>query len=621
MGVAPFLCAVDLHWRQLTLDEIAPQHEQLLAAYSSVRTLESGPCVCAVASDEADRFHIARANGALAVGNVRLDDTAAYPVNFQSAASDQSHVQVALDSWLWLGDSALRTFVGDFAMVMLDWRRRRLVACRDALGVRLLVSRRIGSVLFFASHAWILGDSGLSRAYIADFILGSQDERTQTVFQGVSRLAPASAFQLSGNKSADVTLWSALDFPPSNPAPESPGQFLSLLQEAIRTRTLGEHTFWAQLSGGLDSSSVVSVSATMSEAKIIGQLGGTVTFIDSLGTGDESTYSDEVVKAFGLRNHRLIDFWPWRDDGEGPPRFCDPHPFYAFFELRRVMCKVVREAGARVLLTGLGSDHYLSAEPDFLSDLVWHGRMREALVFLSELAVGCKKSFWRMLWSHAVVPLLPFQLQTRVVSEHLRIPPWLRPDFVRKYRLQNRVIVPRPRDVGRGQLFQSQMARALHSLDHYFARGPLETEVEARHPFLHRPLLEYALALPIAARIAPLQDKGILRQAVIGILPERVRNRSGKGGIDSRIVWAFQHENNLLRHLVRHSVLADLGCIEPRKVVDAIEGCRRGLGADEVTSLFFTLSLESWMAAQFGHWPDRSEQPPPSTDCYAGAST
>src|ERR1043166_5411505 len=455
MVIAPFACALDLQWRDLRFETIIRQFERISAVCPSTRAVTTGPLVCAVADPNASS-HIAHVDGAVAIGNVRLDDVTALPVPLHNTKS-KTALELALESWVVAGDAALKTFVGDFAIVMLDLRGKKLVACRDAFGVRLLVTKTVGHLLFVASHAWILGEDDFSPEYLSDFILGSQNRNTHTVFRGVSRLAPGSAIKVSDGKTETVVLWSAGNSFPPDTAP-SPPRFLTLFREAIQTRTQGEDTFWVQLSGGLDSSSVVCVAHAMNKAGAIGSLGGTVTVVDDLGEGDETYYSEHIVSKLALRNHKLVNFWPWRDDGEGPPKFCDPDPFFAFFQRRRAMCNAVAHGGARVLLTGLGSDHYLSLGYDFISDMVWRGEIRRALAFLTERAISSKRSFWRLVWTHALLPLLPFRAQTRLIADHLRIPKWVRADFVRKHDMRERIIVPRPSRAPRGQLLKHHVA-------------------------------------------------------------------------------------------------------------------------------------------------------------------
>jgi len=599
MGVAAFVCAFDVHWRQLRLCDVATHFARFVASHKDVRTMESGPLVALVGNSADDNGHYAAAEGALAIGNVRLD---ALPVPFVSRlheAAANSDASVALSAWRTGGHAGLRSLIGDFALVMLDRPGRRLVACRDAFGVRLLVTRRVGSVRLFASHAWLLGNGNISREYVADLILGAHGTRTETVFSGVTRITPGTVMEITSTGSAQYTLWSSLDIERSEKGSESSDQFRDLLKDAITSRTSGEARFWTQLSGGVDSSSVTSLAAMLTKGGGSGELAGALTVVDTLGTGDESIYSDAVVEKFAINNRKLTDYWPWRDDGEGPPGLCDAHPFFAFYELRRATCKIVRRSGARVILTGIGSDHYLSGNYDFVSDLLWQRRFTEATRILSLRAIDRKKSFWGMLWDHAVLPLMPFGWQARLVPKESELPAWFPRDFVRKYGLRDRVLVPRQRHVPRGQLFRYQVDRALRSLDHGFTRGPFESEIEARHPFLYRPLVEHALSLPQGDRVGPLTDKVVLRKAMRGILPDCVRTRSSKGDIDARIAWALHHENRKLRHLVEHSMLADLGCVEPRALGEALERGRRGMGGSEIAALFSTLSLELWLNAHF----------------------
>jgi asparagine synthase (glutamine-hydrolysing) len=122
-----------------------------------------------------------------------------------------------------------------------------------------------------------------------------------------------------------------------------------------------------------------------------------------------------------------------------------------------------------------------------------------------------------------------------------------------------------------------------------------------RYPFLYRPLVEWSLRLPATQRVRPHARKWILREATRDVLPETVRTRATKGGIDARILWSLQHEHVRVDALLRDPVLAQLGCIDPTPLRVAVEQARHGRPVNNV-SLMSALSLETWLAVRSGRW-------------------
>jgi len=65
--------------------------------------------------------------------------------------------------------------------------------------------------------------------------------------------------------------------------------------------------------------------------------------------------------------------------------------------------------------------------------------------------------------------------------------------------------------------------------------------IESRVPFLYHPLIEYIFSLPMSAKIGNGWTKLILREAMKGILPEKVRKRKSKLGFPApNKKWALE---------------------------------------------------------------------------------
>ena len=78
-------------------------------------------------------------------------------------------------------------------------------------------------------------------------------------------------------------------------------------------------------------------------------------------------------------------------------------------------------------------------------------------------------------------------------------------------------------------------------------------------------------------RVQPFARKRVLREAMRGVLPEQVRTRQSKGGIDARILWSLQRENGFLRSLLQDPILADLGVLNASALRTAVDEARRGV--------------------------------------------
>ena len=121
-----------------------------------------------------------------------------------------------------------------------------------------------------------------------------------------------------------------------------------------------------------------------------------------------------------------------------------------------------------------------------------------------------------------------------------------------------------------------------------------------KHPLLHQPLLKFVLNLPYHLRTDAYHTKPLLRVAMRGVLPEEVRLRATKGSmLTPRLCWSFAKERPLLTQLLKAPVLGDLGCIEPKHLLAAVDAAADGRRQD-VGLLYAALSLETWMSMRSG---------------------
>ncbi|MCX5723808.1 MAG: asparagine synthase C-terminal domain-containing protein, partial [Nitrospirae bacterium] len=188
-----------------------------------------------------------------------------------------------------------------------------------------------------------------------------------------------------------------------------------------------------------------------------------------------------------------------------------------------------------VLLTGTGGDEWLTGSYLGAGDLLRQGklltlgrRLRNdfgASGFPDGLDMALRYGLW---------PLLPQplrQLIRRGLGRH-RFPSWLNPDFAKIIHLRDRIQLEPDRS-RYPSLAQADLALTIRSgwWAHMFEiedRAASWFSLEERHPFADRRLAEFAVSLPEDQRWRGPQRKHLLRQAMQGILPETVRQRTTK---------------------------------------------------------------------------------------------
>jgi asparagine synthase (glutamine-hydrolysing) len=538
--------------------------------------------------------------GGLLVGSARLDDS-------RDGDADLVRIATAIGS---RGVDAVRGLVGDFAFVYWDVGARAVVAARDAFGVRTLYRREVGDALVWSSSASLLIDGDVyDPEYAAEFLLNGYDPSDRTPYRDVRAVPAGSVATLAAGVVRVLPYWSVREFSPAaDGAAEFAdtdavvGEFRSLFERAVAVRARGGARVWSTLSGGLDSSAIVSVAGALARrGELAPGLGGAVSLVDSFD--DEGPHQRAVVGEYGLRHETIVDDWLWRDDGGVPPLMDEPHTLYGFYARNRRLCDAVRGAGGNVLLSGTGSDHYLAGNLLFFADLVARGQLGAAVRQLGEWAVLGNQPFWRFASQHAALPLLPVAVW-RAFSPAARTPVWFNRGFARHWGLGGRTAWVRGNSAPKGRLYAGYISFVMGHIPPSIDRGEFADGIEMRYPFLDRRLVEFSLRLPREFRTRPHARKWIQREALRGVLPESVRTRRSKGGIAGRTRWSLDRERGVVADLLRDPIVTQLGYVDRDALSAAIERARAGddLLLFEVVRV---LSFETWLRVRAGRWQSR----------------
>jgi asparagine synthase (glutamine-hydrolysing) len=547
----------------------------------------------------------------LAAGMVRLDNRADLERWAECECRGLSDLEVVLRAASGHGTKYVPQILGDFCFVAWDRVARAGVAAADVFGVWPLYYAQRHGLIIWASRAQALapGD-GYELRYLTELLTSYAAPPGLSVYAGVHALPPASLATFGRLTPAIRTYWSARDFQVepewSRKEPEAIDTCRQLLVESVRRRVINGKETWGQLSGGLDSSSVVSSALWLAErGEISGGLAGTVTYVDRQGTQtDEREYSNAVVERYGVRNEAILDPPMWYDEAYQPIAPDQPGLDFHVQPREQRLREVIREAGGRVLITGYGGDEVFASNLLFFADWFAEGRVAPALREMARLAAIGRVSFWELAYRNALVPLLPESVQSRLMADESPPGSWLEPEAVRKYGSGRGSAVLHLAAGPLGGKHHHAIVTGVQTLQGVVHGGILSDALDVRHPLLYRPLVEFALRLPYQIRSRPYAHRWILREAMRGILPDAVRTRIGKPDTSDVILWSFKTSQARLRGLVETPILADLGLIDPDKLRAAFESSSTPTASlAQRTSLFPTLAIEAWLQIRSGRWP------------------
>ena len=191
---------------------------------------------------------------------------------------------------------------GDFVLLVWDGDRGEGLIARDQLGVRPLYLHESGSTLRFAGEiGWLLGmlprRPDPDPAGVAHWLAISRRPGTHTLYSGVRRLGPGELLLLDRQGFRAQRYWEPRFAEPANLSPEALGaEVRGALERAVRARTSPRTPTGVLMSGGLDSSAVAAVGASLRQREVRAY---SATFPDH-PAADESELIAELGRALGL---------------------------------------------------------------------------------------------------------------------------------------------------------------------------------------------------------------------------------------------------------------------------------------------------------------------------------
>ncbi|HEY2955779.1 MAG TPA: asparagine synthase (glutamine-hydrolyzing) [Candidatus Eisenbacteria bacterium] len=509
-----------------------------------------------------------------------------------------SDTEVILAAYRRFGPACLHRLNGMFAFALWDGARRELFCARDRLGVKPFYYQWDGRRFAFASdpRALVLTQPHRIRpclAAVRDLIaLDWVDHEAHTFFEGVWQL-PAAHTLTVGESGLAVERWWSLD--PRRRARGGPAdwtaEFERLFTDAVRLRLRADVEVGSCLSGGLDSSAVVTTAGRLAARPIHAFHCG----YDEGSAYDERAYAKLTVEASGAVPHIVVpdggDFWSVFDrlhDLQGEPT-AGP----GLYSQWKVM-EIAHGAGLKVLLDGQGGDETLAGYfrylPLRLRDLLANGRLAAFAALLGPVA----------------------QRLGAAVTLALTLEPWLPAALVAPLRRRygqgkDRVLGSALRELGRarpkrpprewGSALADQLAfdtteRLLPSLLRYEDRNSMAYSIETRLPFLDYRLVEFVFSLPDEQRIEGATTKAILRRALADRIPPGVLGRRDKMGFETPADrWLRErYAGEVRRRLLEPGPIHDW--IEPGALAEALE---EYLAGREIgLQVWRWLSLDSW---------------------------
>ena len=524
---------------------------------------------------------------------------------------DDSDAELVLQAYRHWGSGCVDKIIGDFALALWHGRRRELLCARDFLGKRPFYYYFDGSSFRFASEPQaVMADSSVPRepnqGMIAEFLANAVTSTTETLFRHLFRLPPAH-FMVVSFKGLELTRY--WDWDPERVVRyhddrDYAAHFRQLLATATEVRLQSPWPVAAELSGGVDSSSLISLAEYL---RTTGRYNGRLEAYSMVFPGrdcDETLYIREVARYCDMPVH---EFRPG-PAGEGPylaqvQQYLDL-PDYPNMMMHRTHWVVARQRDCRVVLTGQGGDQWFEGSLYSYSDSLRRLRLGR---LVADLRVSVKASGWRAstadLFYYGLKPLLPPALVESIhrLAGQAFPPAWLDESFCRDISLAERIRTPTPNapSFATGDIATRLIDGFETHANEFADRAIASTRQEHRDPFDDRRVVEFALALPEDQRRRGGLTKYVLRSAMAGLMPESVRSRRNKAEFSHVFYEELRVQGGLA--LFTGTVLEDLGWIDGKQVRAMYEQIDRWYRSPDgslprhLWSLWTLASVERWL--------------------------
>ena len=448
----------------------------------------------------------------------------------------ESDTEVILASYREYGEACVEKFIGMWAFALWDLKEEFLFCSRDRFGIKPFYYIHENDRFYFGSEYrelklsplfskelnWAQVSRGLQLGWI-----GFKEE---TYFNNLKSLPAACNLIFANGKATLRHYW---DISTAESAKgsfyEKSENFRELFLDSVRLHMRSDVEVGACLSGGLDSSSIVSsVSKEFSDKKL-----KTFTiYYDGENEVDERPWVNEVLKKYpNLSPHFLMPkeqdvaevFDHALNHAEVP--MAGSSPISQYFVM-----KLAREQGMKVLLDGQGSDEYLAGYMHSFYRLIG-GKFRNLNLIAAISEWTSHSGVQKMNFSKRVDVLLK-SILTSVLSEkqlysfeYRNYFPFLGPSQKTPFDFKH---------IEGSQLkkflYHLMFNTSLPSLLHYEDRNSMAFSIESRVPFLDHRLVEFAFSLKDDDLIHNGETKRILRKGMEEIIPKTIAERKDKKG-------------------------------------------------------------------------------------------
>jgi asparagine synthase (glutamine-hydrolysing) len=519
-----------------------------------------------------------------------------------------SDTEVIVHAYEEFGEDCVKHLRGMFSFALWDEKQRALLLARDRAGIKPLYYCHTADSLVFASEIKaILTDPSVEAeveaAHLDRFLTYFYMPGEDTLFKNIQKLKPGHYMKVKNGQVQIRQYWDLAFRKTQKSFSEAVEELEELLSQTVRDHMISDVPVGVLLSGGVDSSGVLSFAVENTEKPV-----STFTIGFDSGCTDERPYARLAANAFGARNYELTitarEFW------ESLPKYvwhmeepvCEPPAVGLYF-----VSKLAREH-VTVLLSGEGGDEAFAGYQSY-RNFFWLEKMklclgplrRPAGKLLSAVASGNGPARYgkygplmstpldRYYYSHSSGPYEFFNshYDSLYTREFLStIEPSSRTALSEDYFANVKGL-----DVVDQMLYVDTKTWLPDDLLIKADKMTMANSLELRVPLLDHRILEFAASLPPSYKLKNSSTKHILKKALSKRLPQAILYRKKTGFPLPYATWLSTDLRNDVAEILLDKDTIARGYFRKAAVEQLITGSARHDYSKEIFSL---VTLELW---------------------------
>ena len=553
------------------------------------------------------------ADGCMVTLDGRIDNHAELREQVASAdpkMADSILVAALFRRW---GPDCFSKLVGEWAIALWSLSQQSLYLARDHAGTRTLyfdVSE--DHVLWSTVLDTFLAKGNtvrLDEAYAARY-LGCLPVRELTPYQGIRAVPPAHYLVIDEqgvrrHRHWEPTTKERIQY---RSDVEYEDHFISLFRQSVRRRTEDGAPILAELSGGIDSSSIVCISDRILSERGASrdELLDTVSYFDdSEPNWDERRYFTVVEAQRGKAGIHLNiaaedrSFEPLDPNLDIRP--CMPGIDSYAAGRQRQLADAMAVRNYRVILSGIGGDEVLGGVPTplpELADYLISFQLRDLITRSLAFCMLERTPFLHMLAKTAASSAACY---CTLFSDRIEVPPWISRRLRRvatDARIDDAARVPRfgrlPSRIENGVSWW----QTLETLPHLYPS--ITSRYEYRYPYLDRDLVEFLYRIPREQLVRPGRRRSLMRRALQGIVPAEILERPRKGSLIRAPLLSLQRSERAIQSIFEGSVAGAMGLIDEEQLKIAIAEVAKATSPRWWPAIIKAIQMEFWLRMQNG---------------------